>query len=158
MFEVHAPARPSGAGDWPLHPPRVRARPSDTMDRMPSTAPADLFAGALDSSFVAYRIGRSLRAAWRGLSLVEGDDGTFDLDGFVGAGHATRTESADVHLQLQTRWNAPFLVDPDVREIWTPPYVARASKKAGDGSLSRSTANGLYEVRWEGQELIVAVA
>jgi hypothetical protein len=128
------------------------------MPAMTSTAPPDLFAGALDSSFAAYRIGRALGGAWSDLALVEGEDGTFDFDGFVGAGHAARTACEGVHLQAHTHYNAPFLRDPDVRDMWTPPYMAKVAPKRGDGSVSRATANGVYEVSWEGQSLIVALA
>ena len=83
---------------------------------------------------------------------------TFDLDGFAGAGHSTRTACDGVHLELKTRWNAPFLAEPGVEDAWTPPYVARAPTKRGDGSLSRTTANGVYDVTWEGKELVVALA
>jgi hypothetical protein len=119
---------------------------------------ADLFADALDASFAAYRIGRGLRAAWPDLSLVEGRDTTFDVDGFAAAGHCTLTPCAGVHLELHTTWNAPFLVEPDVRDTWTPPYVPKTGPKRGDGSLSRSTANGVYDVRWDGHDLVVALA
>jgi hypothetical protein len=125
---------------------------------MPFDLPVALFSDALDASFAAYRIGRALRAARPDLSLVEGDDTTFDFDGFVAAGHCTRTPCAGPHLQMHTAWNAPFLVEPDVHEAWTPPYVAKSGPKRGDGSLSRSTKNGIYDVRWEGHELVVALA
>ena len=128
------------------------------MTVMPFDPPVNIFSDALDTSFAAYRIGRGLRAVWPDLHLVEGNDSTFDLDGFAAAGHCTRTPCADVHLQMHTAWNAPFLVEPEVNDSWTPPYVAKAGPKRGDGSLSRSTANGVYDVRWEGQELVVAVA
>ena len=124
---------------------------------MPADLP-DLFSTALGTSFAAYRIGRGLRAAWPELALVEGSDSTFDLDGFEAAGHCTMKPCAGPHLQISTRWNAPFLVEPDVNDTWTPPYVASRQKKRGDGSLSRSTANGVYEVRWDGHDLFVAVA
>jgi hypothetical protein len=118
----------------------------------------DLFSDALDTSFAAFRIGRQLRAAHPGLSLVEGGDTTFDLDGYTAAGHCTREPCAGPHLEIHTKWNAPFLVEPDVRGGWTPPYVATAGPKRGDGSLSRGTANGVYDVRWEGHDLVVALA
>jgi hypothetical protein len=125
---------------------------------MPSKDLPDLFPGALATSFGAYRIGRALRGAWPHLALVEGGDATFDLDGFAGAGHCTLVPAEGAHLERHTRYNAPFLVEPDVSYAWTPPYVARPARPRGDGSLSRTTANGVYEVRWEGHDLVAAVA
>jgi hypothetical protein len=118
----------------------------------------EIFSSALDASFAAYRIGCALRAAWPDLALVEESDGTFDLDGFAGAGHCTHTAVDGPHLDVHTRYSAPFLVEPDVASAWTAPYVARAARKRGDGSLSRTTANGVYKVHWEGHEFVVAVA
>jgi hypothetical protein len=125
---------------------------------MPSELPVDLFSDALDASFTAYRIGRALRAAWPDRVLVEGDDQTFDFDGFAAAGHCAPSPCAGPHLEQHTKWNAPFLVDSDGEDSWTAPYVVRAGPKPGDGSLSRSTANGAYDVRWEGHDLVVALA
>jgi hypothetical protein len=125
---------------------------------MPPTALADVYAHALDTSFAAYRIGRALRETWSDHQLVEGDDGTFDLDGFAAAGHCAPTPAKGLHLEMHTHWNAPFLVEPSVEEAWTPPYAVRAPRKRGDGSLSRTTANGIYEVSWKDNALIVAVA
>ena len=120
--------------------------------------PAGLFAEALDTSFAAYRVGRALRAARPNLALVEGDDTTFDLDGFAAAGHCTCAPFESPHLQLHTRWNAPFLVDPKFEDAWTAPYTARGATTRGDGSLVRSTSNGAYGVRWQGRDLVAVVA
>jgi AAA+ superfamily predicted ATPase len=119
---------------------------------------AGLFSDALETSFAAYRIGHGLRAAWPELQLVEGNDSTFDFDGFAADGHCTRTPHAGLHMQLHTKWNAPFLAEPNVNSSWVPPYVAQATPQRGDGSLSQSAANGVYEVRWQGHDLIVALA
>jgi hypothetical protein len=125
---------------------------------MLDTALGDLLPEALDSSFAAYRIGRALRAAWPTMALVEGKDSKFDLDGFASAGHCMRTPRPDIHHEVHTSWNAPFLVETTHENWYTPPYVARDTPKQGDGSLERATANGIYDVRWEGHELVVVIA
>jgi hypothetical protein len=124
---------------------------------MPSAPPANLFPSALDTSFAAYRIGVALRATWPDEAIVEGSETTFDLDGFTGAGHCTRTP-AGPHMQVSTRWNAPFLAEPKLEEVWAAPYTVREPHKVGDGSLTRATQNGVYEVRWQKHALHVALA
>lgn len=124
---------------------------------MPSAAPANLFPSALETSFASYRIGMALHAAWPDDVIVEGGDSTFDLDGFTAAGHCSRTP-AGVHLQVNTRWNAPFLAEPKLEEVWAAPYTVREPRKVGDGTLTRATGNGVYEVRWQEHELRVALA
>jgi hypothetical protein len=130
---------------------------TDPGDIMPSAPPADLFSSALDTSFAAYRIGNALRAGWPDGALVEGGDSTFDLDGFVGAGHCARTP-CNLHLQVGTRWNAPFLADSTNDDVWVAPYAVRQPRKVGDGSLTRATENGVYDVRWQEHTLRVAIA
>ena len=125
---------------------------------MPGDPSIELFAGALQASFTSYRIGRALSAGWPDLQLVEGSDSTFDFDDFANAGHCTRAHVAPVHLELHTHWNAPFLVEPNAERAWTPPYVAQAPLKHGDGSVTRTSANGLYKVRWRDEDLRVGVA
>lgn len=71
----------------------------------------DVFPDALPTSFGAYRIGHALRAAWPQFALVEGTSTTFDFDGFTEAGHCTRTPCAGPHLEVHTRWNAPFFAE-----------------------------------------------
>jgi hypothetical protein len=115
---------------------------------MPPAPPANLFPSALDTSFAAYRIGVALHAAWPDGAMVEGSDTTFDLDGFTGAGHCARTP-AGLHLQVSTRWNAPFLAEPRPEDVWSAPYTVQAPRKVGDGSLTRATENGVYEVQWQ---------
>jgi hypothetical protein len=120
--------------------------------------PADLFPEALDSSFTAYRIGRALRSAWPTMAIVEGEDSTFDFDRFAEAGHCARTPLPDMHIEVHTQWNAPFLLDSKGEDWWTPPYVARDAPKRGDGSVLRTSVNAIYDVRWEGHELVVVLA
>src|ERR1700744_5728291 len=103
---------------------------------MSPVAPADLLPEAPQSSFTAYRIGRALRTAWPTLSLVEGEDSTFDFDQFAEAGHCMRTLCRDMHGQVPTSGNAPFLVESKGEDWWTPPYVPRDAPKRGDGSLA----------------------
>jgi ATPase family associated with various cellular activities (AAA) len=126
--------------------------------RMSPVPPADLFPEALHSSFTAYRIGRALRGAWPNMTLVEGEDSTFDLDRFADAGHCARTPCLDMHIEVHTSWNAPFLAESKGDDWWTPPYVPKDAPKRGDGSLARSSANAVYNVRWEGHELVVVIA
>lgn len=131
--------------------------PQPTTQLTPSSR-ADFFADALQTSFAAYRIGRSLRAAWPDLALVEGSDATFDLDGFTAARHCACTPAEGPHLEVHTSWNAPFLAEPSAESAWTPPYVVKTPAKRGDGSLARATANGVYDVEWDGHALVVVIA
>ncbi len=120
---------------------------------------ADFFPSALPTSFAAYRIGRALHAAWPQRALVEGEDSTFDLDAFTHAGHCARKPLERIHLQAETHWNAPFLTDSRAEDRWwTPPYTAVEAEKPGDGTVSRGTQNGIYEVRWKEHDLVVALA
>lgn len=49
-------------------------------------------------------------------------------------------------------------MDAKGEDWWTPPYTARDAPKRGDGSLARSSENAIYDVRWEGHELVVVIA
>ncbi len=120
---------------------------------MGNDAPPTLFDGALATSFVAYRIGRSLCAAFPRLAMIGGSSELFDLDGFEGAGHCTLRALPGLHLELETHWNAPTLDNGR----WIAPFMIEDAQRA-DGSLSRDTKNGVYEVAWEGNALVVAMA
>ena len=124
---------------------------------MQQDPPRALIDSALATSFVAYRVGRALQAAFPDLHMIEGSAESFDLDGFSDAGHCERTPVPWLHRELHTRWNAPFLRDDDERS-WHRPFHAERALKPGDGSVTRRTANGLYEVRWQQQTLYVALA
>lgn len=121
--------------------------------RMGTEVTATLLDGALATSFVAYRIGRALRAAFPRLEMIEGSSELFDLDGFEGAARCTLRAVVGLHLERETHWNAPTL-DTD---RWISPFTIGDAGRS-DGSLSRDTKNGVYEVEWEGHALVVAIA
>lgn len=122
---------------------------------MSNRPPDEVFDRALPNTFGAWRIGRALQTLWPDLALVEGTQETFELDAFAAAGHCELVPLPGAHLEVHTHWNAPFLDDPIGG--WINPFTV-APVKRSDGALSRSIANGVYEARWEGHALQVAVA
>src|SRR5262245_51374605 len=100
-----------------------------------STTISDLLLDTLRQplSSLPYDLSQRLAAMHKGRAMLEGDDGDFDVQGFVRAGLAEARILPSIHAQIDTSWRGP-----------TKP-------------LGEDIENAWLEVTWEGHRLDVVL-
>ena len=112
----------------------------------------------LPESAIDYHVSMYLSTLFPERALLQGEEGSFDIEEFAQVGHCNFTYKATVYNQIMANWQAPEIGT----DLWGGPAMSMTRIDVADGAeaeqqVSESSKNVWLEVEWEGSTFDVII-